>query len=177
MPPVRRKVRALRGLLEPELEGALILGPSPRAWARGRLTLEMLREAYAEHHEQIDALDSVARVPASRAWAFWEFAPAVPPELRDGSPLDHHAQRLARAGWLAATGRLHMWELGKLRSLAADGETETWHPWRDVLLAVLAARPELSRPTDPPSKAPRKSRRSRPKPPVGAPTTEGDTTP
>ena len=174
MPPVRRKTKALRGLLDPALGGALSIGPTVRARAHDPNLMETLRDAYAEHHDQVDAEDTAAGVPASRSWAFWQFTDAVPPELRDGSPLDYHERRIARAAWLATTGRLQMWELGELRSLAAGGETETWHPWRDLLLAVLAARPELSRPTDP--KAPRMSRRSKPKPPAEAPTAEGDAT-
>jgi hypothetical protein len=132
----------------------------------------MLREAYAEHHEQVDELDAASRVPALRAWAFWEFTPAVPPELREGSTLDYHERAVARAGWLAAAGRLYPWETRTLRRLAADGETEGWHPWRDLLSAVLTARPEPS-----PPKARPTSRRSTPKAPAeGATTTEGDAT-
>jgi hypothetical protein len=167
MPPVRRKARALRGTLDPELLGALELGPGPRARAADPLIRETLREAYAEHHEVVDETDAIARVPGLRSWAFWEFSPAVPPELREGSQLEYHERKLARAGWLAATGRLARWELARARRLAADGEAESWHPWRDMVDA-MTAHPA-------PPKAPPMSRRSTPKAPAeGATTPEGD---
>jgi len=138
LPPIRRKARALRGLLDPELLGELVIGPGPRARAAGPLIIETLRQAYAEHHEVVDELDTMARVPAERSWAYWEFTPEVPPELREGSRLDYHERAVARAGWLAATGRLARWELALARRLAADGEAESWHPWRDLLAAMTA---------------------------------------